>query len=281
VPADEETPDLLGSSPPGRIRKYLPAAGIIAVVVLIGIIAVAGIMTGMLPGIGQANATAPATLTGEQAVSTSVPTPEITPSPTPEITTVPTTASTSTTPEAAGANTTETVPVNASVTVTRNATANSTANVTANVTPTATKPLSNLDASKTFGIGETATDGTGKLTLNGYSLAEKLGDPIPSYAIGKKYLILNITFSNLQQNATTEVDLKGMSVRDAGGFTFVQVTDDPVLENPFYLTGKTVPPLENRTGNMAFVIAPDATFLKFEYDFGNQKIAVFQLPQYL
>jgi hypothetical protein len=32
---------------------------------------------------------------------------------------------------------------------------------------------------------------------------------------------------------------------------------------------------------MAFVINPDATFLKFEYNFGDQKNAVFQLPQYL
>ena len=112
-------------------------------------------------------------------------------------------------------------------------------------------------------------------------IKDKLGDPIPSYAIGKKYLILNITYENLQLNKTADVDLKGMTVQDTGGFAFEQITDDAMLDNPFYLNGKKVPPLENRTGNMAFIINPDATFLKFEYNFGDQKNAVFQLPQYL
>lgn len=103
-----------------------------------------------------------------------------------------------------------------------------------------------------------------------------MGDPTPSYAIGKKYLIIDITYENLQRNVTAEVDLPRMAVKDAGGYAFDQVTD-VTLENPFYFNGKTIPAQENRTGNMLFIVPPEATFLKFYYDFGEQKIAIFQL----
>lgn len=244
--------------------------GLVAIVAVIFLAVIAAFITGMIPGIGQSPEETPAPAdTPVTVLPTQTTAPKKTTAPAMATTKPPTTAVT--------ANTSATVTVNTTVTVA----ANVSANVTANVTPSVTKPSSNIDAAKPFSIGETATDGKGKLTLNGYSIKDKLGDPIPSYAIGKKYLILDITYENLQQNKTADVDLKGMTVRDAGGFTFEQVTDDVVLENPFYLSGKSVPPLENRTGNMAFIINPDATFLKFEYNFGNEKIALFQLPQYL
>lgn len=261
-----------------RNRKTLIIAGAIALVAIIVLAVIAGFVTGMIPGIGKDNTTAPAAPAEGQTTATTIPTKKVT-----------TPTATKTTPSP-GKTTITTIPTpdettNESAAPSVNATmiagANTTGNVTANMTPSVTKPLSNIEASKTFSVGETATDGKGKLTLNGYSLKDKLRDPTPSNAIGKKYLILNITYENLQQNATTEVDLRGMTVEDAGAFTFDQVSDDPMLENPFYFSGKTVPPLENRTGNMAFIISPDATFLKFRYDFGNGKIATFQLPQYL
>lgn len=266
--------------PPAGKRnwKSIIAVSAIALVVIVVLAVVAGFVTGMIPGLGKDNATAPATPAEEPASVTTIPTTKVTTSPTPKTTAIPGMTTITTT-----RTTKETVNVSAAPAINTTVTAgtNTTANATANVTPSVTKPLSNIDASRSFSIGETATDGKGKLTLHGYSLKDKLKDPTPSNAIGKKYLILNITYENLQQNATTEVDLKGMTVEDAGSFAFDQVTDDPMLENPFYFSGKTVPPLENRTGNMAFIISPDATFLKFRYNFGDGKIATFQLPQYL
>jgi len=274
-----EVPPVSDEPPAGKRNwKSIIAAGAIALVAIIIIAVVAGFVTGMIPGFGKDNATAPATPAEEQTTATTIPTKKVTTSPTPKTTAIPGMTTITTVP-----TTKETVNVSATpaLNATVTAAANISANVTANVTPSVTKPLSNIDASRPFSIGETATDGKGKLTLHGYSLKDKLKDPTPSNAIGKKYLILNITYENLQQNATTEVDLRGMTVEDAGAFSFDQVTDDPMLENPFYFSGKTVPPLENRTGNMAFIISPDATFLKFRYNFGDGKIATFQLPQYL
>lgn len=277
-PAADRAPDLPEPPVPTGNRKTILAAGIIAFIVIIALIAVAGFVTGMIPGTGPANATAPSAPAEEQTPATVTPARKTTTQPAPKLT--PTTGKTTgtTAPAAAPA---ENVSATATINATKNSTTNVSAGVTPGVSPTATRPLSNIDASRPFAIGETATDGMGKLTVNGYSIRDKLKDPTPSNAIGKKYLILNITYENLQQNATAVVDLTGMTVEDLGGFTFDQVTDDPVLENPFYLNGKTVPPLENRTGNMAFIVPMDATFLKFTYDFGNGKIAVFRFPQYL
>jgi hypothetical protein len=253
-------------------RRFLKPA-LIAIAVLAGIVIIAVFLSGaMTHADNQSETTTPAP--DSQHTPTPAPTKRTTAPVTTQETTevpatsVPTTAETANV-SAAAVNVTPAIPLNASV------------NGTANVTPAVTKPLSNIDPSRPFSIGETATDGKGKLTVNGYSLKNQLSDPIPSYAIGKKYLIVSLTYENLQQNVTTEVNLKGMTVEDRGGFSFDRVTDDVMLENPFYLSGKTVPPLENRTGNMAFIVPPEATFLKFGYDFGNQNIAVFQFPQYL
>ena len=257
-------------------RRPLLKWGLIALVAVIFLVVVVSFVPGMLSGTNQTAETTPAPTPDHKDPVTTVPTRKTTQTTAPAVTPSPTKKQNSTDPAMA-------LVMNATGTmnVSTTATANVSANVTANVTPAVTKPLSNIDASKPFSIGDTATDGKGKLTLNGYSIKDKLGDPIPSYAIGKKYLILNITYENLQLNKTADVDLKGMTVRDTGGFTFEQITDDAMLDNPFYLNGKTVPPRENRTGNMAFIINPDATFLKFEYNFGDGKNAVFQLPQYL
>jgi hypothetical protein len=284
VPEQPEPGTLVGDIPDDgknvpvqeKSRGPLLKWGLIALVAVIFLVVVVSFVPGMLSGTNQTAETTPAPTPDHKDPVTTVPTMKTTQTTAPAVTPSPTKKQNSTDPAMA-------LVMNATGTmnISTTATANVSANVTANVTPAVTKPLSNIDASKPFSIGETATDGKGKLTLNGYSIKDKLGDPIPSYAIGKKYLILNITYENLQLNKTADVDLKGMTVRDTGGFAFEQITDDAMLDNPFYLNGKKVPPLENRTGNMAFIINPDATFLKFEYNFGDQKNAVFQLPQYL
>lgn len=261
-----------------RNRKTMIAAGAIALVAIIALAVIAGVMTGVIPGFGKDNSTIPVTPGEEPATATTTPARKTTTQPAPKPTLTPKKTTGTTAPTAVpSANVSATATANASV----NSTANVSAGVTAGVSPTATRPLSNIDASRPFAIGDAATDGKGTLTVNGYSIRDKLKDPTPSNAIGKKYLILNITYGNLQQNQTADVDLTRMKVEDLGGYSFDQVTDDPVLENPFYLNGKTVPPQESRTGNMAFIVPMDATFLKFTYDFGNGKVAVFQFPQYL
>jgi hypothetical protein len=163
------------------------------------------------------------------------------------------------------------ITTNVSTTVTTNASAN----VSANATPTVTKTLAITNMSQPFSIGQSASDGKAKMTVNSVTFKDKLSDPIPSYAIGKKYMIVEITYENLQQNVTAVPDISSMVVKDGGGYTFDQAADG-LLENPFYLNGKTVPPQEKKTGNMLFIVPPGATFLKLQYNFGAN-IATFQL----
>ena len=168
-------------------------------------------------------------------------------------------------------NTSVKVTTNISTTVTTKASAN----ISANATPTATKTLSITNMSQPFSIGKSASDGKAKLTVNSVTFKDKLSDPVPSYAIGKKYLIVEITYENLQQNITAVPDISSMVVKDGGGYAFDQATD-VLLENPFYVNGKSVPPQEKRTGNMLFIVPPGATYLKLQYNFGAN-IATFQL----
>jgi hypothetical protein len=110
--------------------------------------------------------------------------------------------------------------------------------------------------------------------VNGISFKDKMSDPVPSYAVGKQYLIVNITYENLQQNATMDVDLSTMKVVDGGGYNY-DPASDTALENVY--TGKSILPREKRTGNLLFIVPPGATFLKLEYSVANQNPLTFQL----
>jgi hypothetical protein len=234
-------------------------------VVIIVLAVIAAFFTGMIPGTGQAPDDTPAPA---DIPVTSLPTRTTAP----EKTTAP--ARTTTTPPAPV--TTTKISTNGTVNATATITMNASATMTANVTPAATPSPTPTFPTQPLSIGQSASDGKGKLTLNSITFREKMGDPTPSYAIGKKYLIVDITYENLQRNVSTEIDLTRMAVKDAGGYAFDQV-EDVTLEKPFSVYGKTVPAQENRTGNLLFVVPPEATFLKFSFDFGEQKIALFQI----
>jgi DNA-directed RNA polymerase subunit RPC12/RpoP len=252
-----------------KSRRPFLKWGLVAVVAIIFLVVAAAFIPGMISGTNQ-SVTTPAP--DDQNPQTTLPTQKTTQTTAPKLTTAP--AIITTTPVPATVVTTNastTMTTNASATVTTNTSANVTANASTIVKPTPsptfpTQPLS---------IGQSASDGKGKLTVNSITFKDKLSDPIPSYAIGKKYLIVEITYENLQQNITADPDINGMVVKDGGGYTFDQATDI-LLENPFYVIGKSIPPQENRTGNMLFIVPQGATFLKLQYNFGTN-IATFQL----
>jgi hypothetical protein len=244
--------------------KWVLLAGV-AVLVL----ALAGAsLSGMIPGFTLLSNTtpSPANETPLTALTTPATTetaaPAATPSPEQTTAPVPTTVVTTTAEATVTANASATVPTNASATTVTNATAN----VTAAMTLTSTsQPLS---------VGQSAYDGKGTLTVNGYSFKDKMSDPVPSYAVGRQYLIVNITYENLQQNETMDVDLSAMKVVDGGGYPYDPVSDN-ALENVY--TGISILPLEKRTGNLLFVVPPGAMYLKLEYRFGNQNPLTFTL----
>jgi hypothetical protein len=160
--------------------------------------------------------------------------------------------------------------MNTSTTVTANTTANQTANATAPVKTT----LPITDPTRPLSVGQTAFDGKGKLTVHDFTFRDKMSDPTPSYAVGKKYLILNITYENLGRNATVDADTSMMKVTDGGGYP-AEPTTDAILETPW--NGKAILPQEKRTGNLLFIVPPTATYLKLEYTSATKNSAVFQL----
>jgi len=129
-------------------------------------------------------------------------------------------------------------------------------------------------SSQPLSLGESAYDGKGTLTVNGISFRDKMSDPVPSYAVGRQYLIVNITYANLQQNETMDVDLSTMKVVDGGGYSYDPASDN-ALENAY--TGRSILPAENRTGNLLFIVPPGAMFLKLEYRYGTQNPLTFTL----
>ena len=84
----------------------------------------------------------------------------------------------------------------------------------ASVTVTTALPI---ECVPLLSVGETAFDGKGNLTVNGFSFKDKMTDPTPAYAIGKQYLIVSITYQNLQIDKTIDVDLSPVNVTDGGG----------------------------------------------------------------
>jgi hypothetical protein len=245
--------------------------GIMAIVLIIFFLIIAAFISGMIPGMNQSSAKTPAPATTNQDSRTALPTQRTTKTTAPVLTT--THAKVTTTPVP-----TTVVKTNASAKGTSNASATVTTNVSAKATPNASKTvmptLAMTDMSQPLSIGQDATDGKAKVTVNDFTFKDKLSDPVPSYAVGKKYLIVNITYENLQQNQTTDANTSGMLVKDGGGYTF-EPASDGMLENPF--NGKAIPPQQKRNGNMVYIVPPGATYLKFQYDFGNQIIATFQL----
>jgi hypothetical protein len=246
------------------LLKWVLAAGVaVLVLALIG-----ASLSGMIPGLKLVSNTthSPANGTPLPVLTTPAPTqttaPAATPSPVQTATQVPTTLVT--------AAATATVAVNASATVTANASATNAPNATANVTPARTITSS----SQPLSPGQSAYDGKGTLTVNDFSFKEKMSDPVPSYAVGRQYLIVNITYENVQQNETLDAGLSTMKVLDGGGYPYDPVSDN-ALENVY--TGRFILPQEKRTGNLLFVVPREAMYLKLEYRYGNQDPLTFAL----
>ncbi len=155
-----------------------------------------------------------------------------------------------------------------------NASANASANRTANASATPAPTRQITSPSTILAIGQEAFDGNGTFTVNGISYRDKMSDPTPSYAIGKKYLIVNVTYANLDRNRTVVIGMSSVQLTDIGGFAFDSATD-VLLENPWL--GTEIGPLTNRTGNMLFLVPPEATFLKLRYTSSGNNTAVFQI----
>jgi len=264
APAVTGVPPSVGEVPaPERPRKPRLKWVLVAGAGLILLIVVAAFFTGMLPGTGTAPEPTPAPAPGTQGttavpttvvpVKTATPAPTHSPAVTKTATPLPTTAVPATTPAPVATTKTAATP-NASVQV--------------------TAALTIRSASQRFSLGQAAYDGKGTLTVNGFSFRDKMSDPTPSYAVGRRYLIINITYANLDRNATVNIDASTMKVTDGGGYPADPATD-ALLETPW--NGNAIRPQEKRTGNLLFLVLPSATYLKLEYTSLSGARALFQL----
>ena len=257
-----------GSNGPEQVKNRIPLRkwGLMAGAAVIVLVVIALFFSGMLPGTGPSSDATPAAAQGnlDSGVlpTTLITIPAATLAPTPAATPVPTTA--------LPTKTTAAVTTKVSATATSKASANTTANASAKVTAAMT--LSS--ASQPLFVGQRAYDGKGILTVNDFSLKDKMSDPVPSYAVGKKYLIINITYENLDRNATVDADSSMMKVMDGGGYPSDPASDS-LLATPW--NGKSILPQEKRTGNLLFIVSPTATFLKLQYTAATKNSALFQL----
>jgi hypothetical protein len=260
---DDDTPEPVPEKSRGPLLKWGLMAGAAAIVFIL----IAAVFSGLIPETSHPANTTPALQTQS---SPTVPTtqktlPAKTPAPSP-VKTTPTPVRTTVAPTTVST----TRAANASATNATNTSVNGTMN--ASVTATTTLPITS--ASQLLSVGETAFDGKGNLTVNGFSFKDKMTDPTPSYAIGKQYLIVSITYQNLQIDTTIDADLTMVNVTDGGGYTY-ELASDILLEKPF--TGTAIPPREKRTGNLLFIVPPQATYLKLHYTSQNQTGPTFLL----
>lgn len=239
--------------------------GLLAAAAVLLVIIFASSLAVLMPGTNQSANVTPAlpaqSLTPAPAAQKTVPAKTPSPAPWTTITRSPTTVA----------------PTKAPVTVTTVVSATKAANLSVNGTANAsvvmnTLPLTN--ASQLLSIGQTAYDGKGNLTVNSVTFKDKMSDPTPSYAIGKQYLVVSVTYQNLQQNETINADLSTVNVTDGGGYTY-ELATDVLLETPF--SGTAIPSRERRTGNLLFIVPPQATFLKLHYTVGDKVNATFQI----
>lgn len=266
-----------GEPVPEKSRPPLLKWGLITLAAVIALMIIAAVLSGMIPGTSRSPDTTPA-----PAPATSGPaptTPHTTHTTAPALTTPP--AKTTATPVPATikpADASAAAAVTATTTRAANATANVTAGTTTNGTANATAAVATTPAltnsSLPLAIGERAYDGKGNLAVHDVTFRDKMSDPVPSYAIGKKYLIINISYENVQQNETVDADLSRMRVTDGGGFPYDPASDS-LLENAY--TGRSILPRETRTGNLLFIVPPQATDLKLEYRSGNGNRVQFQV----
>ena len=265
IPGANRSEDGTEGPLPAKGRGVPLRWGLMGAAAVIVLILIAASFSGMIPGTSQkADGTpAPQTQSPTPAPAIQKTIPAKTPTPAPVKTT------TRVTTTAVPVKTTVTVPTGVSA-----GAANVSVNATANASVTVTQILPVTNASQLLSIGQTAYDGKGNLTVTSVAFRDKMSDPTPSYAIGKQYLVVSVTYQNLQLNQTIDADLSSVKVTDGGGYTYEPVSDI-LLETPFM--GTAIPSRERRTGNLLFIVPPQATFLKLHYSTANQTGATFQL----
>ena len=144
----------------------------------------------------------------------------------------------------------------------------------------------------TFKVGESASDGRLKVTLNSFSFKDKITYTQSMNLGGEEYkssfdfnpkenyqfLIIDLTVENLQTDKTaTLVPIFSAEVSDADGYSYDYSLGTAYLDRK--LDGGDLLPGMKRRGNMAFEVPKNPSGLKFtfQFDLVGGQTAVFDL----
>lgn len=159
-------------------------------------------------------------------------------------------------------------------------------------TPTTTPPAEpEKPKVSTFKVGESASDGRLKITVNGVSFKDKITYSQTTEIMGEEYtssfdfkpkenyqfLVLDITIENLQTDKTSSISsLLFFKISDADGYSYDYSLGTAYLDRKWE-DGDILPGMKKR-GSVAFEVPKNPVGLKFAFQFDIAgQTAVFEL----
>ncbi len=133
---------------------------------------------------------------------------------------------------------------------------------------------------QTFKVGESASDGKLKITVNGFNFKDKIVSSHSTEIMGEEYessfdykpkegykfLIIDITVENIQTDQTATIsELLLFDVSDKEGYSYDYSFYTSFLDKNFQ--GGDLLPGMKRKGNIAFEVSKDVEGLKFAFKF--------------
>lgn len=153
------------------------------------------------------------------------------------------------------------------------------------VQPTTTPPPT-TEAPKptvqTFEVGESATDGKVSITVNSARATRVIDENdnrfmVSDAPVGRKYLIVDITVENLQDDMTVSNSTSRMSLYDGEDYKYDSswsATSNLAQE----FKGSDILPEMKRRGQVAFDVPENASGIQFAYLFDTGMTAVINIP---
>ena len=125
---------------------------------------------------------------------------------------------------------------------------------------------------QTFNVGETATDGELKVTVNNVRYTTKIDEQNNEFLVaeaspGKQYVIVDITVENILPDKTQTIStMMSTEIIDSEGYTYnLDFTGLTALDKAFK-DGDLLPGMKKR-GELAYEVPTSAKGLKFAYKF--------------
>ena len=126
---------------------------------------------------------------------------------------------------------------------------------------------------KTFNVGESASDGKLRITVNSRKFTNTVGNEYITPKSGNQYLVLDVTVENLQPDKSTAFSsLMQFDAADSYGYAYNEDVMATVSIDKGWRDGSDLLPGGKRRGNVVFEVPLDAKGLQFlfKFDFSGQ-----------